>query len=98
MIEKCLKINCVNNLYIIFSKVKRYFEEINKSKYSTLVPTNEHKEEIKKHEELWSKIRDLIRSITKNSDDNDEKYMKIKFNSDDELPLDKAIEVSTMIP
>ena len=98
MIEKYLKINCVNNLYIIFSKVKRYFEEINKSKYSTLVPTNEHKEEIKKHEELWSKIRDLIRSITKNSDNNDEKYMKIKFNSDDELPLDKAIEVSTMIP
>ena len=98
MIEKYLKINCVNNLYIIFSKVKRYFEEINKSKYSTLVPTNEHKEEIKKHEELWSKIRDLIRSITKNSDDNDEKYMKIKFNSDEELPLDKAIEVSTMIP
>ena len=27
------------------------------------------------------------RSITKNSDDCDEKYMKIKFNSDDELPL-----------
>ena len=47
MIEKYLKINCVNNLYIIFSKVKRYFEEINKSKYSTLVPTSEHKEEIK---------------------------------------------------
>ena len=98
MIKKYLKINCVNNLYIIFSKAKRYFEEINKSKYSTLVPTNEHKEEIKKYEELWSKIRDLIRSITKNSDDNDEKYMKIKFNSDEELPLDKAIEVSTMIP
>ena len=63
-----------------------------------LVPINESKEKIKNCEELWSKIRDLIRSITKNSDDNDEKYMKIKFNSDDELPLDKAIEVSTMIP
>ena len=44
---------------------------------------------IKKYEELWSKIRDLIRSITKHSDGNDEKYMKIKFNSDDELPLNK---------
>ena len=41
------------------------FEEINKSKYLTLVPTNEGKEKIKKYEELWSKIRDLIRSITK---------------------------------
>ena len=39
--------------------------------YSTLVPTNKSKEEIKKYEELWSKIRDLIRSETKNSDDYD---------------------------
>ena len=30
-------------------------------------------------------------SITKNSDDYDEKYMKINFNSDDELPLNKTI-------
>ena len=71
-----------------------YFEEINGNKYLTLVPTNENKE--KKYEELWSKIRDLIRSITKNSDDYDEKYMKIKFNSDDELPLNKTIEIPTM--
>ena len=28
-------------------------------------------------------IRDLIRSITKNSDDYNGKFMKIKFNSDD---------------
>ena len=37
-----------------------------------------------------------IRSITKNSDDYDEKYMKIKFNSDDELPLNKMIEILSM--
>ena len=30
-------------------------------------------------------------SITKNSDDYDEKHMKINFNSDDELPLNKTI-------
>ena len=41
----------------------------------------------------WNKIRDLIRSITKNSDDYDEKYMEIKFNFDDELPLNKTIEI-----
>ena len=39
----------------------------------------------------------MIRLITKNSDDYDEKYMKIKFNSDDELPLNKAIETPSMI-
>ena len=61
-----------------------------------LVPTNESKEKIKKYEELGSKTRDLIRSVTKNADDYDEKYMKIKFNSDDELPLNKTIEIPGM--
>ena len=60
------------------------------------MPTNESKEKIKKYEELWIQIRDLIQSITKNSDDYDEKYMKIKFNSDDELPLNKTIEIPTI--
>ena len=74
-----------------------YFEEINISKYLTLVPTNESKEKIKKYEELWIKIGDLVRSIIKNSDDYDEEYMKIKFSSDDELPLNKTIEIPSMI-
>ena len=72
-----------------------YFEEINKSKYLTLAPTNESKEKVKKYEELWNKIRDLIRSITKNSNDYDEKYMKIKSNSDGQL--NKAIEIPSVI-
>ena len=64
----------------------------------TLGPTNESKEKIKKYEELWSKIRDLVRSITKNSDDYEEKYMKVKFNSDDEFSLlfYKTIEIPIM--
>ena len=44
---------------------------------------------MKKYEEMWSKSKDLIRSRTNNSDDYDEKYTKIKFNSDDDLPLNK---------
>ena len=35
--------------------------------------------------------------MTKISDDYDEKYMKIKFNSDDKLPLNKTVEIDTMI-
>ena len=93
--SKYVKINSVNPLYLIFNKMNGYFEEINGSKYLKLVPSNESKEIIKKDEELWSKFRDLIRSITKKSDDYDEKYMKIKFNSDDELPLNKTMEIPT---
>ena len=50
-----------------------YFKEINGNKYLTLVSSNETKEQRKKYEELWSKVRDLIRSVAKNSDDYDEK-------------------------
>ena len=34
--------------------------------------------------------------MTKKSDEYDKKYMKIKFNSDDELSLNKTIEIPTM--
>ena len=83
----------LNTSDLIFRKVNGYFEEINRKKYLTLVPTNESKEIIKKYEELWNKIRDLIRSKTKKSDKYDENYKKIKFNSDDKLPLNKTIEI-----
>ena len=64
--------------------MNEYFDEINGNKYLKLVPTNESK--------------NLIRSTTKNSDDYDydEKYIKIKFDSDDELPLNKTIEIPTI--
>ena len=47
--SKYVKTNGVNLLYLIFNKVNGYFE---KSKYLTLVSTNESKEKIKKYEEL----------------------------------------------
>ena len=81
----------------MLNKMNRYFEESDGNKYITLVPINESKEKIKKYEELWIKIRDLIRLVTKKSDDFAEKYIKIKFYSDDELPLNKTIEVVAMI-
>ena len=46
---------------------------------------------------LSSIIKNLIRSITKNSDDYDEKFVKTKFNSDDELRLNKMIDIPSLI-
>ena len=42
--SKYVKINSVNPLYLITSKVNRYFEEINKNSYLMLVPTTESME------------------------------------------------------
>ena len=46
---------------------------------------------------MWIKIRDLIKSVAKKSVDYDEKYIKIKSYSDDELPLNKTIEIAVML-
>ena len=62
-----------------------------------LVITNVSVEKTTKCEDLWSKFRELIRLITKNSDDYDETYMKIKFSSDHELSINKTMEIPSMI-
>ena len=61
--------------------------------------TKKDKQRQKKYEKLWIKIRDLIKSVTKKSDDcdYDEKYIKMKFDSDDELPLNKTTEIPTIL-
>ena len=52
---------------------------------------------MKAKKKCGEKIRDLIRSKTKNSEDYNEKYMKIKFNLDGELTLNKAIQILSII-
>ena len=40
------------------------------------------------------KIRDLIRWVTRKLDDYDQKYMRIKIDTHDKLPLNKTIKIS----
>ena len=55
------------------------------------------KTKIKKCEEQWIKIK-VTNSVSKKSDDYDydEKYIKIKLNSDGESPLNKMVQISTI--
>ena len=73
-----------------------YTEEINGNKYLMLVSTDKNKELLTKYTELWDKTKYLIKSITNTSGDYDEKYMKIKFKSDDDLPLGKILSLRNM--
>ena len=70
-----VKINGVNLLYLIIHKTNGHTEESNENKYLSLVPTDKSKDTLKKYEELWLKIRDLVKSITNNLDDYDAKYI-----------------------
>lgn len=55
----------------------------------TLAHNDESKDTLKIYEKLGKKFKDLIRSTANNSDNYDEKYLEIKFNSGDSLPLNK---------
>ena len=59
------KINSVDHLYLIINKVNGNIEKNSGDKYWTIVPTDESKDTLKKCEELWDKIRDLIKSVTR---------------------------------
>ena len=49
-----------------------------------LIPTDESRDKLKDYGKIWEKIKDVI-----NSDNYDEKYMKMKFNSDNDFPVKK---------
>ena len=67
----CVKINSVNSLYLIIGTINRHIEENNESKCLTLVPTDKSEGKLRKYEKMTTKIRDLIRSVSNNSDDYD---------------------------
>ena len=47
--------------------------------------------------EPWTSTRDLNRSNTSSSDNYYEKYMKIRLNLDDDLPLQKTLKLHNML-
>ena len=79
-------------MYLIIDKLDGYIEENNGNKYLTLIVNDKNIDTLKKYTKLWDKIKDLIRLMTNTSGDYDEKYKKTKFNSDDNLLLDKILK------
>ena len=58
---------------------------------------NENKALLKKLADVWDGIRNKIRTINGGEENNYRKdYMKIKFNSDDDLPLNKPLKFYAM--
>ena len=45
----------------------------------------------KKYKNVWSRIKNKIEAVSSGKYDYEKDYMKIKFNSDDDLSLNKAL-------
>ena len=89
-----IKVNSVNPLYLIIGEIDGYNEENNGNKYLTFASTDNEKKVLEKCTKLWDETKYHIQTINAgNSGKYDKDYMKIKFNSDDDLPLNKILKL-----
>ena len=78
-------------------------EESNGNKYLTFASSDKNKKVLEKYTKLWDKIKYHIQTINAdksgecNSIEYDKDCMRIKFNSDDDLPLNKILHMLTII-
>ena len=87
----------VNPLYLTIVHASRYIEEKDVNKYLAfdsmeLHSTDGNKELLKKYIDVFNGIRNKIKKISGDECDYEKDYMKIKFNSDDDLPLNKKLK------
>ena len=83
-------------MYLIITHASGYIEEKGVNKYLVFDSTDENKELLKKYNDVFNGIRNKIKKISGDECDYEKDYMKIKFNSDDNLPLNKPLKFHLM--
>ena len=93
-IGDCKNIYSVNPLYLIIGKVEEHIEENNGNKYSVFDFTDENKEVLNRYTKLQDGIKNEIETISSGKNgEYGKSFMKIKFNADDNLPLNKPLKL-----
>ena len=86
-------IHSVNPLYLLISEFDGFIEEKESSKYLNISLIFNNDDVLVKFAEVWRGIKDQIKKINNGSvSEYAEDYMKIKFDSDDNLPLNKILK------
>ena len=95
-IDDCDIIYGVNPLYLRIDHANGYIEEKNGKKYLFFDSADENKELLKNYNDVWNGIRDKIKEISSGECDYEKDSMKIKFNSDNNLSLNKPLKFRLM--
>ena len=95
-IDDCESINGLNPLHLRIDHENGYIEEKGVNKYLVFDYTDENKELLKKYNDVLNGIRDKFKETNSIECDYEKDYMKIKFNSDDYLPLNKSLKFHNM--
>ena len=83
-------IECENSLLSFVNNVDGYIEKENEDKYLIFASTDQNKEALKKYTEIWDEIKNQMKTINGGKQIEYKKdFMKIRFESDDDLPLVK---------
>ena len=86
-------INSVNPLYLFIIELDRFIDEKNGNNYLNITLTDSNNDVLIKYAEVWNGIKNQIKKINNDSVvEYDQDYMKIKFDSDDNLPLNKVLK------
>ena len=86
-------INSVNPLYLLICKIDGFIEEKGGNNYLNIAFTENNDEVLEKYKEVLIQIKSGIEKINNNKSGEYEKdYMKIKFDSDDKLPLKRQLK------
>ena len=91
-----VKIFSVNPLYLLINHASVYIEEKGVNKYLIFDSRDENKELLKKYNDVWNRIKNKIEEVSSGEGDYEKDCMKIKFNSDDDLPLNKPLKFHLM--
>ena len=94
--DNCENICSLNPLYLHMTDASGYIEEINENKYLIFDSIDENKELLKKYNDVFNGIMGKIKEVSNDECDYEKDYMKIKFNSDDDLPLNKPLNFHNM--
>ena len=87
------KIYSVNPLHFRINHASGYIEENNGNKYLIFDSVDENKKVLKKYGDVSHGIKNKIKAINGDKEnDYGKDYIKIKFNSDDDLRLNKLLK------
>ena len=90
--DDCETISSVNPFYFLINHADGYIEEKDVNKYLIFDSADENKVLLNKYNDVWNGIKNKIEEVSSGRCDYEKEYMKIKFDSDDDLPLNKPLK------
>ena len=86
----------MNPLYLRVDHENGYIEKKDVNKYLVFGSTDKNKELLKKYNDFWNGFKGKIKDVCSDECDYKKDYIKIKFKSDDNLPLNKQLKFNLM--